>query len=234
MCPLDDQHIGIGEIHIVIPPGVLRAAHALEPDVVRPIVEGLQNGAELFIILLGIGTQVLLKRRPTSLLVGGEPGVFRGQLGFRIRLLLPQLRQNFLYGIGIHTAVHQAPQACRPENADALRVVVHRNSSGVVVTGQGIAAHTGAAEIMAQQGGNLRLSDTGAAADCNDDSPVNGHLGRHRYQLRENGVGFCNMFWPDLDLVPGHVPMGDVLTDSRGLPGAQGSSQIFQRVLVHL
>ena len=75
---------------------------------------------------------------------------------------------------------------------------------------------------MAQQGGNFRLSDAGTAADGDDNPSVDSHLGRHGYQQRENGVGLCNMVRANLDLVSGHIPVGNIPSHHRRTPMANG------------
>ena len=87
---------------------------------------------------------------------------------------------------------------------------------------------------MTQQGGNFGFTDAGATADRDDYPAIVGVFCRQGYQQGENRVGLGNMFRPDLDLVSGHIPLGNgPVRPGRG-PAAQTGRQFLNRVNVHI
>ena len=115
----------------------------------------------------------------------------------------------------------------------SFRVIVHRDPFGIIVAGERIAAHPGGAEVMAQQRGDLRFADAGAAADRDHDPAVLGQLRRHGHQRGKNGIGLGNMLRADLYLVPGHISVRNGAGDQRGCPCIDGFRQHGKRVDIH-
>jgi len=214
VCPLDDDHLGAGDVHLLVPEGVGGTSHPLQEQRARAGMEGSEDAVDLVEVHLVRGAEIAGERGPPGPLVGRQPRMGGHLPGVGIGVGGLQRREPGADGVVVGVSGHQSLDAPDAEGAQPLGVIGDGDAARVVVAGEDVRADTEGVEPVGQQRAGLGLADPGAAVD-GDHCAVLGARLKHRSkqppQLGEDAARRGQVARRDLHLVAGHVPGGDSL-----------------------
>ena len=227
MRPLDDQHAHARHVHVVIPERLRLAAHALERDALRPALEGGDDAVHLVKVRLLRRAEVERELAATLLLIDRHEGIALRLRGVCVAILRPERAQRAPHLLCIDAALHQPAQAARAIDTQAFGVVVARNAARVVVAAQNVRADAQRIQIIAQHRGELAFAHAAAAADADDRAAARIKLpGEHAAQRAKDCLRLGDVLRSDADLVPRHIPVGNLLRHSDGPPAVKARSYV--------
>ena len=138
MRPLDHQHAFAGHVHCVIPQLGGRAAHSLEVQRGRALLEIAHDMADLVKVDFLLRAQISAQGISARLLVNSQPGVAAYVRGRGVAVLGPKLPERLRLFRAVHAIGNQPFQPAVMKHTATLGVILFRVAAGVVVPRQGI------------------------------------------------------------------------------------------------